>query len=209
MNQSVSWIKYHFTHLEFTNSSKPPFEQWKDEVVGSETRRRSDPWWRGDLYNQGVAWYGEDVASSIFDPDDWGEQSLKTFQNNASVCDRIDTSRRRERLSFSHHAEVAYLEPEQFEDPPRTTTESLQDYYLEIAVENKFSIRQLRDKIKFDRGNKAPPLKPLYERLLSTAEKILEWRNETQDDVYDLMTTAWESLNAAAYIVRDIANEKD
>jgi len=202
MSKEVNWIKYHLTHLEFTRKTKPPFEQWEKEIVGSETRRRSDSWWRGDLYNQGVIWYGENMTSSIFDPNEWDTQGLKTFQNNASVCKRIEPKRRLKGLSFSHHAEVCYLDPEQFEDPARTNAQDLQDYYLKIALENKFGIRQLREKIKKDKGDRLP--KQSLQKLLSgIIDKLVEWQDEAEGDVKELMTTAIHSLQDAAEIEKD------
>ena len=108
-----AWFKVTAVGLDITRKTKPPFEQWESEVVIAELRRKSEPWWRGDLYLKGEEWYGENKATSIFDP---LTMDVKTWQNNASICRRIERSRRREELTFSHHAEVAYSEPEQFPD---------------------------------------------------------------------------------------------
>jgi hypothetical protein len=43
--------------------------------------------------------------------EDWGGLSFQTCENLGAVSRRFTTSRRREVLSFSHHAEVAYLPP--------------------------------------------------------------------------------------------------
>jgi hypothetical protein len=191
----ISWIKYHITHLEFTRKTKPPFEQWENEIIGSETRRKSDPWWRGDLYNQGSVWYGENMASSIFDPEDWGEQSLKTFQNNASVCARIEASRRREKLSYSHHAEVAYLEPKE------------QDRFLQLAIDEKLSIRKLREQIQEDQKKKGKEVKfnvgPIDTRLNKLADKAEALLEELAGDSHALVLTGIESFRDAAEIERD------
>jgi len=196
----VKWVNYKDRSLEITRKTAPKFEEWALLMATFNTMNESGSFWRGDLYNLGEEWYGEDMASSIFDDEKW---NLKTWQNNASVCRCVPSSRRRESLSFSHHAEVAYLEPIQFEDPPRATTGELQTYYLEVAVANRLSIRQLRDKIKEDRGGKAPPTAPLYKRLSDTASKVYEWMDETEGDARELLVTAWEALSDAAEMLKD------
>lgn len=126
-----AWMKFKPRELAITRTTKPPKEQWIDAVGGLEQSAQSGPFWRGDLYNKGVEWYGEDFASSIFDP---LTMNVKTWQNNASVCGQIEPSRRRE-LSYSHHAEVAYLEHDE------------QDKFLQMAIDEGLSVRQLRKKI--------------------------------------------------------------
>jgi len=42
-----------------------------------------------------------------------------TLRNSASVCRRVEMSRRRDKLSFAHHAEVAKLPAEEQETGPR------------------------------------------------------------------------------------------
>lgn len=58
--------------------------------------------------------------------------ALQTLQNYASVARSIPVSRRREGLSFSHHAEVATLPPE------------AQDELMTMAIEHGWRVRRLR-----------------------------------------------------------------
>ena len=63
----------------------------------------------------------------------------KTLNNYASICRALEVSRRRETLTFSHHAELAYL------------PESLQGHeekFLDEAIINQWSVRQLREAIQ-------------------------------------------------------------
>jgi hypothetical protein len=62
----------------------------------------------------------------------------KTLQNYASVGRQLDPSRRREGLSYSHHAEVANLP---------LNLKHRADALLEIAVTERLSVRALRDLI--------------------------------------------------------------
>jgi len=200
MSKEISWIDYQDRSLNITRKTKPKFEEWASLMATFNQMAESSPFWRGDLYLKGEEWYGVDVATSIFEPDKW---RLKTWQNNASICSFIEATRRREELSYSHHAEVAYLKPTQFKDPPRATTGELQSYYLQIAIDNHLSVRKLRDKIKFDRDGKDPPKSALYKRLETEANRLVEWMDEAEGDVKELMTTAIESLQDAAEIEKD------
>lgn len=91
------------------------------------------PWWRGDWYNWGEANY-QHFAQALALPD----KKKRTYQNNGSVCrqytpeDRAETW---ERLSFSHHASVAYV------DKP------IRARLLALAVENDWSVIELRDAV--------------------------------------------------------------
>ena len=72
------------------------------------TAERSLMWWVGDLAATAARRYGEtyDVvmeATSL----DYG-----TVRNAASIARKFELSRRRDNLSWSHHAEVASLEPD-------------------------------------------------------------------------------------------------
>ena len=68
---------------------------------------RSVSWWLGDWWAFGEARYGE--RKTIVDAEDWEGPDFKTCANAANVARAFETSRRREVLSFSHHAEVAAL----------------------------------------------------------------------------------------------------
>ena len=62
--------------------------------------------------------------------DDVAEETgydIKALQNIKSIADKVESSRRREDLSFSHHTEVASLPPEK------------QEAFLQKAVDEKLS----------------------------------------------------------------------
>ncbi len=77
---------------------------------------------------------------SIDDPQFWEMYSqamdatnyeLKTLQNAKYISSKVESSRRRELLSWSHHAEVAKLEPE------------LQNGFLDMAEKEGLSTKEL------------------------------------------------------------------
>jgi hypothetical protein len=92
-------------------------------------------WWLGDWLRFGNAAYGERYgpAARITGYD---RQSL---MNMVYVASRVEPSRRRDKLSWSHHAEVAAFEPAQ------------QDEWLDRAERDRFSVRCLREALRTER----------------------------------------------------------
>lgn len=207
-NTSFKWMKFKSRELEIKRQTKPPFEQWEEAIGGFDQSMQSSPFWRGDLFNKGTEWYGDTKATSIFDP---LITNVKTWQNNASVCRRVDASRRREELSFSHHAAIAYVKPKDFtiKTPAlsQKTPEQLQDHYLDIAIKNGLSVRKMEDLIRSEKNEIEDEVsfnkRPLDEFLKQEAAKIGNRKEEAEGDVLALMQTAQESLADAAEIQRD------
>lgn len=100
---------------------------------------RGAAWWIGDWVNYGNARFGEKYtrASRTTGYD------IQSLMNMAYVASRFEISRRRENLSWSHHAEVAALPPEQ------------QGHWLELAAEKRMSVRCLRDELRAWRARRA------------------------------------------------------
>jgi hypothetical protein len=96
---------------------------------------RSAGWWIGDWLAYGNHAFGERYvrASRITGYD------AQTLMNMAYVASRFDVSRRRGKLSWSHHAEIAAMEPQE------------QDYWLERAETDRLSVRCLREGIRRER----------------------------------------------------------
>lgn len=162
---AVTWINYHPRGLTFTRKTAPPIEEWQRIALGMDVQIDSDAFWRADLMIIGIIWYGEDAATAIID-DEHG--TAKTWSNNLSVGRRIPPdginddleldpdykSRRRDELSYSHHAEVAYmasyLETYFKMKPTQDEIAQYQSKYLAMAVDKGLKVRQLREKIRHD-----------------------------------------------------------
>lgn len=95
--------------------------QWK--AVGEQliSVEKSVMWWIGDWWVYGEQKYGE-RASAV---KDWDGPSFQSCQDAGWVCkkfprqirsDGVETSRRREVLTFNHHKEVAALPPEEADE---------------------------------------------------------------------------------------------
>jgi hypothetical protein len=96
---------------------------------------RSAGWWLGDWLRYGTARYGTKYTAALrvtgYD--------RQTLMNMVYVATRFDASRRREGLSWSHHAELAGLEAAE------------QDRWLERATADRLSVRELRLELHCER----------------------------------------------------------
>lgn len=96
---------------------------------------RGVAWWIGDWILYGNEKYGEKYtrASRVTGYD------TQTLMNMAYVASRFSPDRRREALSWSHHAELAALD---FDD---------QEYWLTFAINERLSVRSLRQELTASR----------------------------------------------------------
>ncbi|MEJ5975966.1 hypothetical protein WG901_04925 [Novosphingobium sp. PS1R-30] len=116
------------------------FEEW--EAVGAELANRAKKlnWWIGDWWAAGHHRYGDRArlaARGLFG------KEFKTLANIASVCRAFEPDRRREQLSWSHHAEAAALSP------------NAADMLLDLAERDKMSKAQVRAAVTTIRGGSA------------------------------------------------------
>ena len=82
--------------------------------------------------NYGETSYGETYAQAL----DATDYSYQTLMDSKWISGRIKFSRRRENLSFSHHKEVAALDPEE------------QTFWLQRAEDEGWTRNELRRAIK-------------------------------------------------------------
>jgi hypothetical protein len=93
---------------------------------------RASAWWIGDWVRYGSARYGDRyaAASRVTGYD------VQSLMNMSYVASRFDPGRRRRDLSFSHHAELAGLPPED------------QELWLDRAEAGGLSVRALRAELR-------------------------------------------------------------
>lgn len=89
-------------------------------------------WAVGDELIDGEREYGDDFAQALDPADDAGYWSQKTLRNLRYVAGKVDASRRRDNLTWGHHACVAGLSPD------------LQDELLQAAEAGALSVQDLR-----------------------------------------------------------------
>lgn len=107
------------------------YERWESlcRMFGSLRTRTS--WWIGDLLNFGEGVYGERYAQGI---EEFG-LSYETLVKYAYVSRNVARRRRRTSLSFSHHALVAKLDPDE------------QERWLKLAASEGWSTRELGERV--------------------------------------------------------------
>jgi hypothetical protein len=130
------------TDVEITETSWKPrgelsFEEWREAGRKLGQIARATQWWIGDWLNYGANAYGEKYVQAV---EETGYE-VQTLMDFAWVAGKIEISRRREILSWSHHKEVAGLEPDG------------QDAALDRAAEEGWSRQQLRSVVS---GNGKP-----------------------------------------------------
>jgi hypothetical protein len=93
---------------------------------------RCNQWWLGDWLRYGSAKWGEKYveAARITGYD------VRSLANMASIAASFDISRRRENLTWSHHAVVAALDSEE------------QDRWLDRAIAERLSVSDLRIELR-------------------------------------------------------------
>jgi hypothetical protein len=123
--------------------------------LGSMTR--CSQWWLGDWVRYGTGRWGEKYkeAARITGYD------VQTLRNIAYVAGRVETSRRRDDLTWSHHAEVSALEP------------SEQDWWLNLASAERMSVSDLRIELRALRRKNRAAENPSPKRRLRAREGLV------------------------------------
>lgn len=106
---------------------------WEQIGAGLRELTNSSAWWLADWLIFGEAAYGwrryrEAIERTGLD--------YQTLRNYAWVARRFEQHRRRDSLSFAHHAEVTRLSPPE------------QDYWLRKAEQQKWSRNELRKAVR-------------------------------------------------------------
>lgn len=102
---------------------------------------RCSQWWLGDWIRYGTARYGEKYVQAA----KLTGYDVSSLRNMAYVASRFpDASRRRDKLSWSHHAELAASTPME------------QDRWLDRAITERLSVADLRLELREARKAEAP-----------------------------------------------------
>jgi len=112
------------------------FEDWEKAGRQLSGIVDSSAWWLGDWLVYGKANYSDRYQMAI----QGAGLRYQTLRNYAWVARRFDMARRRTKLTFQHHAEVASLPVEE------------QDWLLDQAERELWTTKQLRNAIRENRG---------------------------------------------------------
>lgn len=124
-----------FTPTAMIFREAPSYEVWA--LMGRQLQyiQKCSPWWIGDWLLGGEALFGDKYLQAIH----LTGNEQQTLMNKRWVAGRIPAERRREALSFTHHAEVAGLRPEE------------QERWLDAAERDCLTCGELRQAIRAEK----------------------------------------------------------
>ena len=105
------------------------YEDWLRQGSKLGLAGRNAAWWIGDWLRYGTTRYGSKYTAAARTT----SYDRQTLMNMVYVATRFEFSRRRENLSWSHHAELAAL------------AVADQERWLDRAAAERFSVRDLRE----------------------------------------------------------------
>jgi len=166
-----------YTPLGLRLPASLSFERWQalGRRIGSVANASS--WWLGDWAFYGEGSYGEKYKQAIAVTG----LDYQTLRNYAWVAGRFDLSRRRDKLSFGHHAELAAL------------AEHQQDEWLDQAERSRWSRSELRSRLRSEKQARIPGGVE-HVRLKVDTARVERWKAAAEAERLDL--TDW--LGAAA-----------
>lgn len=178
------------TRVGLQITSDLTFEVW--ERAGRQLARivDSSAWWLGDWLVYGKDNYADRYQLGI----QAAGLKYQTLRNYAWVSRRFELSRRRGRLSFQHHAEVASLP---FEE---------QEYWLDHAEEKGWSTRQLRDSIQDARSVGSPSSEgcgAAVQRIAFPGSRVQWWHQAAEKSGVEFEKWVLVTLDGAAKQVLD------
>lgn len=164
-----------------------PFETWQALGVKIGTYANATGWWMGDWLNYGQQQYGRRYKDAIAITG----LEYQTLRNCAAVARRFELSRRRDDVSFQHHAEVCALEDKE------------QDRWLARAASEGWSRNELRRRVRASLADPsaAPPTNWL--RFAVDPEDEQRWREAADREQCQLDQWIVDTLQRAAGLVVD------
>lgn len=161
-------------------------ERWV--AVGQRLARigSASAWWLGDWLLYGQRTYGQRYKVALEE----SQLDYQTLRNYAWVAGRFDVSRRRDRLSFQHHAEVA------------ARPEAEQDLWLARAEREHWSRNELRRQLRcarLQRGEGAArPRDDVVVRVEVPGSREQRWRDAATVAEQELIDWIASAVDEAA-----------
>jgi hypothetical protein len=168
-----------FTPISLTLPEDLEYDHW--ERIGRQLQLAdmAVQWWIGDWLNFGERKYGEKYAQAI---EETG-RAMQTLKNYAYVARQIETSRRRDVVDFSTHAEVASLEPE---DQERVLAKAAKEH------QSRNTVRREAEKIK--RAKKPKPNETDYVLPKEARECLDDYMGELAKFGEQFLQPGWHSV---------------
>ena len=160
------------------------FIEWAKIGSGIGAAIEATAWWIGDWCNYGFWEFGAKYEAAL----DVTGLDYGTLANIASVCEKVESSRRRENLSFTHHVAVASLPAEE------------QAAWLDRAEAEKWSTRQLQAALVGAR--QLSPHEPSIRLTLVfppvTSDRVNQWKQAAEALGEDFAEWVGEACDAKA-----------
>jgi len=158
------------------------FDRWREVGVKICGYCSASAWWVGDWLIYGQSHYGEHYKRAI---DETG-LDYQTLRNYARVARRFPLYRRRDNLSFQHHAEVCALDDQE------------QDFWLDAAADGRWSRTLLRARVRAARERPESRRPPIVVRLVVDLKRQQQWRDAAQENDQELDGWITEVLDREA-----------
>jgi hypothetical protein len=164
------------------------FEAWKTTGLRLCELSSASAWWLGDWLLYGERNYGKRYAEMLT----LTPLSYQTLRNYAWVARRFPLSRRRDSLSFQHHAEVTGL------------PEADRDLWLQRAERMRWSRNELRRRLSAARqAERAGCGHGEVMRIELTGDRHEQWQRAAAATDQPLVDWLFEVVDAAAASVVD------
>lgn len=137
-----------------------PLDTWKELGATIGKYANASNWWLGDWLAFGKVKYGRRYKEGVV----LTGLDYQTLRNYASVARRFEPSRRRDTLSFQHHADLCALPNHE------------QERWLDAAEEHRWSRADLRRRLRAGRRSRAAAARDVQLGLVLTAPREQRWR---------------------------------
>ena len=169
------------TKVALVMPDEMPFDEWERTGHKLAGIMSSSSWWLGDWLIYGRAKYTDRYERAV----QAAGLQYQTLRNYAWVAGRFPPARRRDAVSFQHHAEVASLPVEE------------QERWLQRTQEDGWSLRQLRGALRTAR-NAAVESRSGVRRLAVPDDHLRRWHEAAVRSGTDLEKWMFETLDVAA-----------
>jgi hypothetical protein len=161
-----------------------PYDEWRKAGLKLSRIASTSTWCLGDWVAHGHEHYHDRYREAI----EAANLDYQTLRNYVWIARRFAVSRRRDSLSFQHHAEVAALPAHE------------QDQWLDLAEKNTWSRNELRRRIRTseEAARTDAGQKKLLPRIEVMADRVERWRSAASRENMSLDDWILISLDRAA-----------
>jgi hypothetical protein len=163
------------------------FTRWQQAGQRIHRLHDSSSWCLGDWLVYGQREYVGRYQKAV----EMAGLDYQTLRNYAWVARSFTMVRRREKLSFQHHAEVASLSPQE------------QDRWLDLTEANRWSRNELRRNVREARngGEVSAGKKRPFPRLSVSDDRVRNWSRAAEQSSLSLEEWIVDSLDQVAGVV--------